>query len=63
MKEERFYLVFDDYEKGITIRALNELRNKQIQAGRPTAPVDELIGKVVNAPVKKMKVVYRNETR
>lgn len=63
MKEERFYLVFDDYEKGITIRALNELRNRQIQAGRPTSPVDELICKVVNAPAKKMKVVYRNEAR
>ena len=63
MKEERFYLVFDDYEKGITIRALNELRNQQIKAGRPTSPVDELICKVVNAPAKKMKVVYRNEAR
>ena len=40
---------FDRYEIGIMIRALNELRNKQIREERPTDPVDELMIKLYNS--------------
>ena len=35
-----------------------ELKNRLIQEGRYTGCVDELIFKVVNAPVKKMKIEH-----
>ena len=57
MREERYHIALDKYDKNIVINALNNLRNRQIQEERPTEPVDELIDKVANAPTRKVKVV------
>ena len=57
MKEERYHIALDKYDKNIVINALNNLRNRQIQEERPTEPVDELIDKVANAPTRMVKVV------
>ena len=51
MKEERYHIALDKYDKNIVINALNNLRNRQIQEERPTEPVDELIDKVANAQI------------
>ena len=40
----------------IILNALNTLRTQQIQEGRPTEPVDELISRVAFAPTRKVKV-------
>ena len=56
MKEERYYLALDKYDKNIVLNALNTLRTQQIQEERPTEPVDELISRVAYAPTKKVKV-------
>ncbi|RRK33514.1 hypothetical protein EBB54_20800 [Schaedlerella arabinosiphila] len=56
MKEERYHLALDKYDKNIVLNALNTLRTQQIQEERPTEPVDELIRRVAYAPTKKVKV-------
>ena len=56
MKEERYHLALDKYDKNIVLYALNTLRTQQIQEERPTEPVDELISRVAFAPTKKVKV-------
>ncbi len=56
MKEERYHLTLDKYDKNIVLNALNTLRTQQIQEERPTEPVDELISRVAYAPTKKVKV-------
>ena len=56
MKEERYHLALDKYDKNIVLNALNTLRTQQIQEERPTQPVDELIRRVAYAPTKKVKV-------
>ena len=56
MKEERYHLALDNYDKNIVLNALNTLRTQQIQEERPTEPVDELISRVAYAPTKKVKV-------
>ena len=56
MKEERYHLALDKYDKNIVLNALNTLRTRQIQEERPTEPVDELISRVAYAPTKKVKV-------
>ena len=38
MKEERYHIALDKYDKNIVINALNNLRNRQIQEERPTEP-------------------------
>ena len=59
MKEERYHLALDKYDKNIVLNALNTLRTQQIQEERPTEPVDELISRVAYAPTKKVKVAPR----
>ena len=56
MKEERYHLALDKYDKNIVLNALNTLRTQQIQEERPTEPVDELISRVEYAAPKKVKV-------
>ena len=36
MKEERYHLVLDDFEQGVVIRALNDLRTDLISDKRET---------------------------
>ena len=57
MKEERYHIALDKYDRNIVINALNTLRTRQIQEERPTEPVDELIDKVANATTKKVRVI------
>ena len=56
MKEERYHLALDMYDKNIVLNALNTLRTKQVKEERPTDPVDDLIVKVSKAPSKKLKI-------
>ena len=56
MREERYHIALDKYDKNIVINALNTLRTRQLQEERPTDPVDELIIRVSKAPTRKVKV-------
>lgn len=56
MKEERYHLDLDRYDKNIMLNALNTLRTEQVREERPTDPVDDLIIKVSKAPNKKVRV-------
>ena len=58
MKDKTYHAYLDSHERQIDIHSLVELKNKLIQQGRYTDCVDELIFKVANAPVKKMKIEY-----
>lgn len=57
MKEERYHLILDKYDKNIIINALNVLRNQQLETKRPTDPVDELIIEISAASTKRVRVV------
>ena len=57
MKDKTNHLYVDSHERKIIIHSLVELKNVLIQQGRYTDCVDELIFKVINAPVKKLKIV------
>ena len=56
MKEDRYHLAMDKYDKYIMLNALNTLRTEQVREERPTDPVDELIIRVSKAPTRKVKV-------
>ena len=60
MGTERKVVFFDEYEQNIMIRALNNLRTKQLELEKTTEPVDELIEKVVNAKRKSLWVGERS---
>jgi hypothetical protein len=52
-QEEKRMLTVDQYEYGILIHALNDMRTDLIQEERPTDAVDELLLKTIDAPRKK----------
>ena len=52
MKEVKV-LELDRYEYGIIINALNEFRNKVLEEGKDSEPIDEILLKVLEAPDKK----------
>ncbi len=57
MREKKNHLYLDNEERRLLLHSLVELKNQLIKQGRYTDPVDELIFKVSNAPIKKLKVV------
>lgn len=63
MKEEERVLTLDDYEYGVVVNALNEMRNELIKEDRPTDAVDELLLKTIDAPTKKFKRRKQDEAR
>ncbi len=58
MREKKHHLYVDSQEGSLILHSLVELKNQLIQQGRYTDCVDELIFKIANAPVKKMKIEY-----
>ena len=58
MRDKIYHAYLDSHERQIVIHSLVELKNALIRQGRYTDCIDELIFKVVNAPVKKMKIEY-----
>lgn len=58
MKDKINHLYVDSHERKIILHSLVELKNILIQQGRYTDCVDELIYKVANAPVKRIKIEY-----
>ena len=58
MKGKTTHLYVDSHERLLILHSLVELKNALIRQGRYTDCVDELIFKVANAPVKRMKIEY-----
>ncbi len=58
MREKPYHLYVDSREKTLLLHSLVELKNQLIRQGRYGDCVDELIFKVANAPIKKVKIEY-----
>ena len=54
-KEEKRILTLDEYEHGVVVNALNDMRNGLIREDRPTDFVEEVLIKAIDAPKKKVK--------
>ena len=56
MRNQKHYIAVDENERRIILNSLNSLRDKLLAEGRYTDAVDDVLIKVVNAPVKKFKI-------
>lgn len=56
MRYQKYYITCDKNERRIILNALNVLRNKLLAEGRYTDAVDDVLIKVVNAPIRKFKI-------
>jgi hypothetical protein len=61
LKVKQKIVRLDPYEEGAVITALNDLRNKEISQEECSDFTNELILKVIGAPVKKARL--KNEAR
>jgi len=58
MRDKKTHIYLDSQEKSILLHSLVELKNQLIRQGKYGDCVDELIFKVANAPIKKVKIEY-----
>lgn len=61
MREKKYYIALDGYERGVIVNALNEMRNSLLQQGRYTDAVDEVLLKIIYSKTKKFKVITTKE--
>ena len=54
MLKKRYFLYLDEIEHRVLIRSLVQMKNRLIYEGRFTECVDELILKVLSAPLKRI---------
>lgn len=59
MRDKKYYIALDDYEKWLIITCLNKMRNSLIAKGKYTDAVDELLIKFSKAKQKKFKIIYK----
>lgn len=55
--KEKFHLYLSYEERSILVSAVNQYRNQLLSEGRYTDVCDELLVKLYNAKIKRLKVV------
>ena len=59
MKEKKYYIALDDFERRVVVNCMNEMRNSLIEDGKCTYALDEILLKIIRSKQKKFKVVYQ----
>ena len=59
MRNKKYYIVLDDFERRVGVNCLNEIRNSLIAKDKYTDAVDEVLLKIIDAKQKKFKVIYK----
>ena len=59
MREKKYYVALDDFERRVIVRCLNEIRSQLISTGKPVGDVNVIILKIIDAKQKKVKVIYK----
>lgn len=59
MRDKKYYIALDDFERRVVVNCLNEMRNTLIADGKYTDALDEVLLKVIHSKQKKLKVIYK----
>ncbi len=59
MRDKKYYIALDDFERRVVVKCMNEMRNSLIEDGKCTDALDEVLLKVIHSKQKKLKVIYR----
>ena len=59
MKEKKYYIVLDDFERRVVVNCMNEMRNSLIEDVKYTDVLDEVLLKIIRSKQKKLKVIYK----
>lgn len=64
LSNEKRVLELDQYEHSLLIHSLNERRNQMIKEQEPTDAVDEILLKIIDAPIaRERRGWWRSEER
>lgn len=61
MREAKRHIYLDDSEQRLLVGCLMTSRNEYLREGKPTEDVNDLILKIIDAPKKKLKVIYKED--
>ena len=59
MRNEKYYIALDDFERRVVVNCMNEMRNSLIENGKCTDTLDDVMLKVIRSKQKKLKVIYQ----
>ena len=59
MKEKKYYITLDDFERRVVVNCINEMRNSLIEDGKCTDALDEILLKIIRSKQKKLKVIFQ----
>lgn len=59
MRDKRYYIALDDFERRVVVNCMNEMRNSLIENGKCTEALDGVLLKIIRSKQKKFKVVYQ----
>ena len=59
MKDKKYYITLDDFERRVVVNCMNEMRNSLIENSKCTDALDEVLLKIIRSKQKKLKVVYQ----
>ena len=59
MRRTKYHIYLNSEERRLLINSLNDLRNQLIAEGRYTDLIDDVLIKVANTKIKKVKVVSK----
>ena len=57
MKEEKYYIALDDFERRVVVNCMNEMRNSLIKNGKTTEALDEVLLKIIRSKQKKFRMI------
>lgn len=57
MRDKKYFIVLDDFERRMIVNCLNVMRNSLITNGKYTDDIDEVILKICKFKTKKFKIV------
>ncbi|MDB7954362.1 hypothetical protein [Flavonifractor plautii] len=63
MRDEKRVVTLNDYEQRLMVRGLTDFRNDALRDGVPTEDVEDLILKVIDAPMRRGKRRSDREAR
>lgn len=61
VRKAKRHIYLDDFEHRLLIGCLMASRNQDLREGKPTEDVNEWILKIIDAPKKKLKVIYKEQ--
>lgn len=59
MRDQKYYIALDDFERRVVVNCMNEMRNSLIENGKCTEALDGVLLKIIRSKQKKFKVVYQ----